>query len=303
MPRKLKQMFTALICFVGSACTPMPHKSQQAAAPQADSSKLRWAVYYAKELPAESFKDYDVVVFDRVYYPDFKKIQPHSTVLAYVTIGEVRGDTDEYKLMEAQKALISPRSKWDTYTVDIISKTWAKLVMAQVEDAMDKGFDGVMLDTVDSALHLADMDSPERGLAAQEGAIALIKEMHQRFPGMKIMLNRGFEVLPRVAPAIDFILAESTLAETDVSTGQSKVFPATTYQSLVDRLNQARAINPKIQIFALDYWNQDDAEGIRQLYAIHRAHGFVPYVTTPDLRRHTPEPAGKFEPKPRQKIA
>lgn len=286
---KLKHYVTALACMIGSACTPVskaPPSTQSA-------NKERWAVYYAKELPASTFAGYDLVVFDRLYYPeDFKSLQPKTTVLAYVSIGEVHGDTEEHKLLDAQKALIGTRTKWNSYPVDITSLTWAKMVSAQVEDALAKGFDGVMFDTVDTALHLSDMESPEKGEKAQAAAITLIASIKKAHPSAKIMLNRGFEILPRVAPALDYALGESMLAETDISSGQSKVFPASTYQSTASRLLEARRANPRLKLYTLDYWDQKDVDGLQKLYAIHRARGFHPYVTTPDLRKHTPEPSG-----------
>lgn len=282
---KLKRFFTALVCCIGSACTPTAKPAPTAAAP-----KERWAVYYAKELPAETFRDYDLVVFDRIYYPDFEKLKGRTTVLAYVSLGEVHGDTDEHKLLAEQKSLMGTKSKWNSYTVDITAKTWQKIIEAQVEDAMNKGFDGIMLDTLDSALHLADMESEEKSARAQEAAIKIISDLHKHYPAMKIMLNRGFEILPRVASVIDYALGESMLATTDISTGQSSLFPPNTYQSTASRLTTARAAAPKLKLYTLDYWNMEDVEGLAKLYAIQRAHGFTPYVTTPDLRRHTPEP-------------
>lgn len=297
---KLKHYMTALACMIGSACTPVSKVPPTTHA----GNKERWAVYYAKELPASSFKDYDLVVFDRLYYPeDFKSLQPDTVVLAYVSIGEVHGDTDEHKLLDAQKALIGGRTKWNSYPVDITSLTWGQMVTAQVEDALAKGFDGVMFDTMDTALHLADMESPEKGEKAQAAAVNLIASIKKAYPGMKIMLNRGFEILPRVAPALDYALGESMLAETDISSGQSKVFPASTYQSTASRLLQARSANPRIKLYTLDYWNQNDVDGLQKLYAIHRARGFAPYVTTPDLRKHTPEPQSGEATETRQKIA
>jgi uncharacterized protein (TIGR01370 family) len=288
---RLKQLFTALVCFVGSGCTPMVKASLNTPTPP----KERWAVYYDKQLPAKAFKDYGLVVFDRIYYPEFEELKPDTTVLAYISLGEVHGDTDEHALLEKQHALLGKRSKWNSYTVDLTSKTWAKIIDAQVADAMDKGFDGIMLDTIDSGLHLADMDSPEKGERAQEAAIKIITDLRQHYPDMKIMLNRGFEILPRVANVIDYALGESMLANTDISTGQSSLFPANTYQSIASRLTNARAIAPKLKLYTLDYWNPEDVEGMQKLYAIHRTRGFTPYITTPDLRRHTPEPTGLFQ--------
>lgn len=289
---RIKHYFTALVCFVGSACTPVGKAPPpQPPAPQ----KERWAVYYDKQLPASAFADYNLVVFDRIYYPDFTELKGKTTVLAYISLGEVHGESEEHALMAAQGGLIGNRSSWNSYTVDLTSKTWAKIIDAQVRDAMDKGFDGIMLDTADSALHLADMDSPEKAARAQEAAIGIIQNLHETYPDMKIMLNRGFEILPRVATAIDYALGESMLAETNVSTGQSGLFPANTYKSTAARLLEARALSPSLKLYTLDYWNPEDVEGMQKLYAIHRARGFTPYVTTPDLRRHTPEPAGEFQ--------
>lgn len=287
MLRKLKHAFTALVCFVGSSCTPVSKTP-----PTLAHDRERWAAYYAKELPAKVFKDYDLVVFDRLYYPEFSELKSRTVVLAYISLGEVHGDTDEWRLLDAQKSLIGSRTKWNSYAVDITSPVWKQIILDQVADALSKGFDGVMFDTVDSSLHLADMESLEKGERAQEAAIALISEIRARHPHIKMMMNRGFDILPRVAPALDYALGESLLADADVSAGQYKVFPPQTYQSLAGKLLAAQAVAPRLKLYTLDYWNQDDVRGIQTLYAIHRARGLNPYITTPDLRRHTPEPAG-----------
>lgn len=285
---KLKAAFGALVCMVGSACSPASKTAPTAA--QGGEANYRWVAYYAKELPAHVFKDYDLVVFDRLYHPELSELKGGPVMLAYISFGEVHGDTDDHALLAAQQSLISNRTKWNSYAVDITAATWRQILHAQVEDALARGFDGIMLDTVDSGLHLADMQSPEKGEKAKDTAVALINELKQKHPNMKIMMNRGFDILARVAPAIDYALGESLLADTDVSSGQYHVFPPQTYMSLASQLSAARAINPRLKLLTLDYWTQDDVRGIQTLYAIHRARGFAPYVTTPDLRRHTPEP-------------
>lgn len=288
--KRLQQAFTALVCFIGSSCTPVSKAPSQ---PVAVHSANRWVAYYDKELPAKAFKDYDLVVFDRLYHPELKELKGNTVLLAYISIGEVHGDTDEHALMEQQKSLLSTRTRWNSYTVDVTSMTWRAIIYSQVEDALNQGFDGVMFDTVDSGLHLADMQSPEKGIRAQEAMIKMLTELRQRYPHIKMMMNRGFEILPRVAQILNYALAESTLTDTDVSTGQSSVLPAQTYQSTAARLSEARTVAPTLKVYTLDYWNQDDVRGLQTLYAIHRARGFTPYITTPDLRRHTPEPAAE----------
>lgn len=286
---KLKHAFTALLCFVGSSCTPVGKAAPTNTAQM--PSKERWAAYYDKQLPADMFDGYALVVFDRMYHPELAPLKGKTTLLAYISFGEVHGDTEDHRFLDQQKALIGNRTTWNSYAVDITSPNWHRILFAQIENAMEQGFDGIMLDTVDSAIHMADMQSQEKGEKAQEAAVKLISDIRLRWPNIQIMMNRGFDVLPRVAPLINYALGESTLTDTDVSTGQSSVLPPKTYQSMTAKLLKAKAIAPKLKLYTLDYWNQDDVAGLQTLYAIHRAHGFIPYVTTPDLRRFTPEPS------------
>ena len=54
-----------------------------------------WAVYYDTQLPATTFKNLDLVVFDRRHYPAFDALKDTTIVLAYISIGEVCDDAPE----------------------------------------------------------------------------------------------------------------------------------------------------------------------------------------------------------------
>lgn len=275
----MRKWLALLLCCFGCA----PHSAQEA-------KTERWAVYYDKKLPAKAFKGYDLVVFDRLYYPDFKVLKGKTTVLGYVSIGEIHPDKPIKEMLEKEHAIIGHQKHIGTDVVDIGSKAWRDVVFAEIDDVMKKGFDGVMLDTVDSPIYYAQQKSAKLGDKAQRDAFFLIREIRLRYPHAKIMLNRGFDILPAVAPYLDYALAESTLVQTDVSSGQFKLFPPNTYYLSVSRLEEARNTAPQLKIYTLDYWNQDDVQGLRHIYAMQRARGYSPYVSTPDLRRHTPEP-------------
>ena len=267
---------------MAAGCAPIPGK-EAAHAP-------RWVAYYDKKLPASAFADYELVVFDRFYYPEFQSLKGNSTVLAYVSVGEMHDDSPHRHTLEQQDALLQSREHWGSHIVDLNNKAWRESVLEAVGDAITKGFDGVMLDTIDSPIHYAMTNSPNQVDTVKHQAIRLIRDIRTHYPSAKIMLNRGFEILPQVAGVIDFALAESILSQTDVSSGQSRLFPAHTFHLAVSKLKEAQRIAPKLTIYTLDYWNQDDVQGIGKLYAIQRSYGFRPYVTTPDLRTHTPEP-------------
>lgn len=262
--------------------------------PPPSTGKERWIAYYGNTLPADAFLNYDLVLFDRRYHPPLSPLlkQPGKRhVLAYVSLGEIHGSRrSEINKLQKDKAIFKTNAQWQAAVIDLTSTTWHNIILAEVADAERQGFHGVMLDTLDSALHAAAEQSPDKAEANREAAIALVRTIRQRHPNLKIMLNRGFSVLPEVAPELDFILAESILSETNVSTGQSRLFPPMTYRELTGVLRAAHREAPTLKIYTLDYWPPEDVAGIKSLYAIHRAHGFIPYVTTPDLRTVTPEP-------------
>lgn len=279
MLKRLKQVMAALLCLSG--CAPQHRLG---------SEIQHWAIYYNNELPATDFKHLDMVVFDRRGYPKFDKLPKKTKVLAYVSIGEVYDDVPEKKLLEKSNLLLYKGDVWGSHAVDITTLTWQKLVLGYVDDAARKGFDGVMLDTIDSPLHWAQTKEPQRLAAMEDAAVELIQAIRAAHPEMKIMVNRGFQILPRVADDINYVLAESIMANTDVSTGQFALFSPTTYDQAATQLHNVVALAPHLQVFTLDYWNQDDVKGLERIYAAQRAEGFTPYVTMPDLKHYTPEP-------------
>jgi uncharacterized protein (TIGR01370 family) len=284
MHKRMKQLVAALLCLAGCAPAPRP------------TAINHWAVYYDDALPASAFKSMDLVVFDRRHYPKFDSLKGKTIVLAYVSIGEVYDDVPERKRLEKEKSILNQNDRWKSHVVDVTSPVWRKLVMGYVDDAAKKGFDGVMLDTIDSPLYWADTIEPQRVEAMRAAASSLITGIRAAHPNMKIMVNRGFSILPVVATDIDYILAESIMTNTNVSSGQFVLFPPHSTDQVARQLRHVVALAPQLQVFTLDYWNQDDVKGLERIYASQRAEGFTPYVTTPDLTRFTPEPSAPREP-------
>jgi uncharacterized protein (TIGR01370 family) len=278
----MKHMLAAALCLTG--CAPAPRPTTEV---------THWAVYYDDAMLAKSFAHLDLVVFDRRHHPKFDELKGKTKVLAYVSIGEVYDDVPEKKMLEKKNALLYQNDKWGSHAVDVTSAEWRELVLGYVADADKKGFDGVMLDTIDSPLHWAETKEKERLGEMQAGAIRLIKEIRRQYPKMKIMVNRGFAILPQIAKDIDFVLAESIYTKTDDSTGQFDLVSPMTYAQVAGQLRGATAIARQLQVFTLDYWKPDDVKGLERIYAAQRAEGFVPYVTTPDLRSLTPIPHEK----------
>jgi uncharacterized protein (TIGR01370 family) len=283
MGKRMKQLLAAFLCLSG--CAPV----------QKPVGEIKnWAIYYDSVAHASAFTGLDLVVFDRRHHPDITPLKGKTLVLAYVSIGEVYDDVPEKTQLEKQNALLFQNDNWKGHAVDVTSPEWRRMVLGYVDDAAQKGFDGVMLDTIDSPLHWAETEAPERLDAMREGAAILIHAIRTAHPTMKIMVNRGFSILPLVASHIDYALAESIMVKTDVSTGQFEFFPPNTYAEVAGQLHRVVARSPQLQVFTLDYWNMDDVNGLERIYASQRALGFAPYVTTPDLTQFTPEPTRRL---------
>ncbi len=279
MRKLLKNSF--YLVFLLTACAP---------APKPPGKLEHWAIYYSNKLPANAFESMDLVVFDRTHYPKFEKLKGKAIVLGYVSGGEINDHLPEKAELDRDNALLYQQDAWKSHAVDLTSPRWHTLVLSYVADAEKKGFDGVMLDTLDGPLYWAKTKAPERYGAMCDAAVDLIREIREAHPKMKLMVNRGFQILPRVARDIDYVLAESILANTDVSTGQSVLFPPHTYGELAGELKNLQTISPSLKIFTLDYWNQEDVNGLERIYTIQRGAGFIPYVTSPSLNDFTPEP-------------
>lgn len=232
----------------------------------------------------------DLVLFDLRHHPQLAALKGKTILLAYVSIGETAGDAEEKALLENKGLILAENPTWGSHVVDITEETWKNIVLARVREAERQGFDGVMLDTVDSPFYWAKTKHPSRERDFKHAAIALIQEIRTNHPTMKIMLNRGFEILPSVAQQIDYVLAESILLESNDSAGQISSFLPKTYADIASKLQQTVYATPHLRVFTLDYWNPDDVHGLARIYAIQRAHGFIPYVTTRDLTHFTPEP-------------
>jgi len=177
-----------------------------------------------------------------------------------------------------------------SYGIDIRQRRWTELVIYElIPGLLHQGFDGIFLDTLDTPLHMERQD-PKRYGGMAEAAVRLVKTIRKHFPGIKIMLNRAYEILPRVARDIDMVLGESIYADYDFETKSYKRVPRALYERQLAYLKDARERNPSLEVYTLDYWEPRDREGIAAIYRIQRANGFKPYVATIALDRIIPEP-------------
>ncbi len=253
---------------------------------------MRWAVCYSDRPECAELARYELVVLDAVHHPPLAPIRERRrTVLAYLSLTEMGEAHAAFADLKATGAVLDEHPGWSgTHYVDFRRPEWSRLVLDRlIPEALAAGFTGMFLDTLDDAAFLEARD-PVAYRGMQEAAVTLVRAIRKAHPGAVLMVNRGYTLMPQIADAIDILLGESVITTFDSKTKRYGRMSAADVAWQVDQLRRARALNPALQLYTLDYWDPADLEGLRTLYAQQRANGFHPYVSTPMLDRIVDEP-------------
>lgn len=259
---------------------------------RANDDPFPWAVYYGADAPPEAFAGYRMVVFDSDRHPDIEPIAARRTqVLGYLSIGEVHRTRSYFAEVEREGLLVYENPTWPgAFAVDVRDARWRKRIVEELVPAiLARGFQGVFLDTADTAIDLERRDRTKFA-GATLATIELVKAIRNRHPQIAIVLNRGYEILPAVEGVIDMVLAESLVTAWDFPNKKPRMAPAGERAAQVAQLVDARRRTPKLRVLALEYWTPDDSPKIKEIYAQVRALGFAPYVATVALDLVVPEP-------------
>ncbi len=252
----------------------------------------RWLAYYSDKASPQDFGAYSLVVLDGDHRPELEPLAERGkTLLGYLSLGEAEEYRYHFQEVADQGLLLAENPHWKgNHGIDIRRRVWTeKVIYELIPGLLHQGFDGVFLDTLDTPLHM-ERTEPERYRGMAEAAVRLVKTIRKHYPGIKIMLNRAYEILPRVAGDIDIVLGESVYADYDFENKTYKRVPQALYERQLGYLKDAMKRNPSLEVYTLDYWEPQDQEGIAAIYRVQRANGFKPYVATVALDEIIPEP-------------
>ncbi len=252
----------------------------------------RWAVYYSDVIPSSRFEEFNLVVFDSDQHPLIAPLkQKGITVLGYLSLGEAEKYRSYYKSVEAKKLLLHKSALWKNHTVvDVRNPAWAKMAVDElIPPILKQGFDGIMIDTLDSAIEPENTD-PQKFPGMKKGAIDLVKAVRAAYPDIKIMVNRGFDILPDIAGDIDMVMAESIYTDWVKNPKKPQLVPPEEYRNYVLAIKKGQEISPSLKVYSLDYWDMKDTKEIKGIYKLHRLDGFIPYVSTKELDKVYSEP-------------
>lgn len=255
------------------------------------------AFHYGDEMPVDSLAQFDWAVVEAGHVDErqLAGIRRHGTeVFAYVSVGETehwRGVPETVP----EAAILGENPAWDSDVVDLTHPAWREYLLEErFEPLWEAGYRGFFLDTLDSYRRFV---NDEAGVREQAAALAdIIRTLRERFPGVRLIVNRGFEVLDEVHGEVAAVAVESLYRRWNPGTERYRKVPEETRARLLEHLEKARD-EYGLTVIAIDYVPPAERDLARETARRIAGHGFTPWVATPALDQVG---VGLIEPLPRK---
>jgi hypothetical protein len=239
--------------------------------------------YYGSRPPVEDLRHFDQIVVQP------SQILPHekaallnldSLIFAYISFGEIARNSEDMPRIKT-KWSIGVNPAWNSLVMNMNDPAWHEYLLEHHFGRLWRdGYRAFFLDTVDSYL-IVTSEGKQRE-EQEKGLVALLAEVKRRFPGCKLILNRGFEVLDRAAKYADGMVAESLFHGFDPVTGKHAPTKKENREWLLKQLKRTQD-EFNVPVTVLDYvepGNWAEAEKTaRQIIEL----GFMPWVANGDL--------------------
>ena len=241
------------------------------------------AFYYGAQPPLADLQAFDIAVVEPDFVPEPRRHARAAAdgaheLYAYVSLGEVHPSRSYYAALPAG-SLRGSNAAWGSRVIDQNAPGWQAFFLDTIIAPLwQRGWRGFFLDTLDSYQLFANTDAARR--EQQAAMVGILREFKRRYPDGKLILNRGFELLPEIAPLVTAVAAESLYQGYDAAENAYRPVPQADRDWLVERLREARD-QYHLPAIAIDYV-QPAAPGARELArataARIRADGFIPWV-------------------------
>jgi hypothetical protein len=239
------------------------------------------AFFYGSPVPVAALSRYDRVVVEAENLPQPGLLSAGGTVVfAYLSVGEAEGWRASTTELDP-KLFLGKNASWESRIADLTQPGWAHFLIEKRMDTLwRQGYRAFFLDTLDS-YQIAVKDT--QGQALQARALAnLVRSMHARFPGVQLLLNRGFDVLPDIGHLAAGLAAESLFQGWNADTKTYVKVDEPSRAWLLEKLRTAHS-RYGLPITVIDYVSPQEPELARDTARHIRELGFTPWVATPAL--------------------
>lgn len=239
------------------------------------------AFFYGAPMPIGELSQYQRVIVEAENLgPASRLASPRTMVFAYVSVGEAEGWRASTRALSGEM-FVGANSAWGSRVPDLTHPAWSRFLLETRMAALwEQGYRAFFLDTLDS-YQLVARDDAER-LRQRHALVQLIRAMHARFPGVQLLLNRGFELLPEVSTLVVGVAAESLFQSWNPQAGAYAEVDEPSRQWLLDRLREVQQ-RYKLPVTVIDYVAGKDRALARATAQKITAAGFAAWVATPQL--------------------
>jgi hypothetical protein len=240
------------------------------------------AFFYGRQPPVEVLREFDWVVVQPAALAQPQTLAgAHTTVFAYVSLGEVEKRSAAARAMPAQCRRGENRP-WDSWIVDQARPACRAFYLTHIFGPLHaQGYHNFFFDTLDSYRLTA--DTPAERESYRKGLVALIEAVHRSDPKGRFILNRGFELLDALTAreGVVGVAAESLYSGWDQRTGQYVTVSRAESRQLLGRLEGVRQSG--LTAIAIDYLPAADRAQAARLAQRIASHHIVPYVSSAAL--------------------
>lgn len=234
------------------------------------------ALHYGAQPPVDALRAFDLVVLDPDAQVDPARLPAPTQWTAYVSVGEVLPERAWAKDIPPAW-VVGENAAWRSRQIDVAAPGYADFMIDRVFAPLwQRGWRSFFLDTLDS--YQAWATTPAARHAREDALVGLIERLHSRFPGIQLVFNRGFELVPRLPGKVAAMAAESLFGGYDAARQRYRDVPAEDRAWLLAQLRKVRS-DAGIPIISIDYAAPGDRTRAREIAAKIRAEGFVPWVS------------------------
>ncbi|WP_338413651.1 endo alpha-1,4 polygalactosaminidase [uncultured Sphaerotilus sp.] len=241
------------------------------------------ALHYGAKPPWNELSAFDWVVLEPGHHGSIAaraQAAPHTRFMAYLSVGEVNRQHPQHDAVPP-RWMLGSNKPWNSTVIDQRTPEWPAWFVEHVaRPQWNLGYRGFFLDTLDSYQTVA--KTPEDRAAQEAGLVRVVKAVKAAFPQAKVIVNRGFEILPQVAQDVDMVAAESLYRGWDQAAMRYQAVSDPDRAWLLGKLTEVRTQH-RLPVLAIDYVAPAERALARETAQRIRTHGFVPWVTTPEL--------------------
>jgi len=215
---------------------------------------LKFGIDYSK-VSVNSLKGYDMVVlepFNYNYRETRQLLESKTKLIGYVSLGEVGASRWYYPLLKDKGLLLGKNENWDSYFINLTDTLSRRMLLNKViPEIMDRGFDGLFLDTIDDV-------APGTGRGNMQGdMVQLIREIRKRYPDIYIIQNRGMFLLNQTHKYVNALLIEDVASSYNFDQKKYYMVDDSTFKKRIENIDHYEAEINSGQLLLVDYATSD----------------------------------------------